>query len=241
MRSAPERVRPDRDLKHIEHALLLRREHVPAEAARLLEDCQKEADSASRIDGTQTQRCLRDIFLILLCKVCSKPCLDEEPLPEACLQYVPDIEMMEGAEALERQLLARILLKRGKRRDEPCPCASCPLQALEHTFLCHTLELDIAALRRFGKAFLDLRTKARRRMRKKCPQLRRKVVAPVLLADEIENRQALLAGCQAQPSSELLHEDGERLGRAQEQHRVYLGDIDTFVVDVDRKDDLESA
>ena len=62
-----------------------------------------------------------------------------------------------------------------------------------------------------------------------------------MVADEIDDREAVLALPSAQPAAELLQEDDRRLGRAQHQHRVDLGHVEAFVKDVDAEHDLEPA
>ena len=61
-------------------------------------------------------------------------------------------------------------------------------------------------------------------------------VLGVGLADEVEHRQDALALRPPQAATELLQEHGRALGRAQEQDRVDLGNVDAFVEDVDRED-----
>ena len=61
------------------------------------------------------------------------------------------------------------------------------------------------------------------------------------LADEVEDGQALLVLGQPQPAAELLEEDRQALGRAEEQHRVDLGDVDALVVQVDDEQEVDLA
>ena len=58
------------------------------------------------------------------------------------------------------------------------------------------------------------------------------------LANEVEYGQALLLVVQSQAATELLQEDRQALGRAEEQHRVELGDVDALIVQVDDEQDV---
>jgi len=60
-----------------------------------------------------------------------------------------------------------------------------------------------------------------------------------VVADEIDDREAVLAIPRAQPAAELLQEDDRRLGRAQHQHGVDLGHVEPFVEDVHAEHELE--
>ena len=55
----------------------------------------------------------------------------------------------------------------------------------------------------------------------------------MLVADEVQDREARLGRGVAQTSAELLQEHGHALGRPEEQHRVDLGDVEPLVEDVD--------
>ena len=63
----------------------------------------------------------------------------------------------------------------------------------------------------------------------------------MLLADEVEDGEAVLAVGQAQAAAELLQEDGRALGGTQEEHGVDLGDVDALVEEVDREDAVDLA
>ena len=70
-----------------------------------------------------------------------------------------------------------------------------------------------------------------------------KAKAPVLLADEVQNGEAVLAGVGREPQApaELLQEHHGALGGPQEQHGVDRGDVEPFVEQVDREEDLQLA
>jgi len=57
--------------------------------------------------------------------------------------------------------------------------------------------------------------------------------------DEIQYRQALFALVFAKPAAQLLQEDGEAFGGAQEQNGVNFRDIDTLVVKVHNKEEVD--
>ena len=61
------------------------------------------------------------------------------------------------------------------------------------------------------------------------------------LADEVQHREAALAPAEAQTAAELLQEHDRALGGPQEQHRVDLGDVEAFVEQIHRKQDLQLA
>jgi len=65
----------------------------------------------------------------------------------------------------------------------------------------------------------------------------------VLLADEVEHREAARAGVgrQSQAPAQLLQKDHGALGGPQEQHGVDRGDVEPFVEEVHRKEDLQLA
>src|SRR5207249_10472218 len=52
---------------------------------------------------------------------------------------------------------------------------------------------------------------------------------PVLLADEVQDGEACLAGCVAQAPAELLEEHRDALGWPEEQDGVDVGDVEAFV------------
>jgi len=62
-----------------------------------------------------------------------------------------------------------------------------------------------------------------------------------VVADEVDNREAVLALPRAQPAAELLQKDDRRLGRAEHQHRVDLGHVEPLVEDVHAEHDLDPA
>ncbi len=66
-------------------------------------------------------------------------------------------------------------------------------------------------------------------------------VATVGLADEVEYGEAVLARCMAQAAPELLEEDGQALGGAEEQHRVDLRDVHPFTQFVHGKEEGKPA
>ena len=66
-------------------------------------------------------------------------------------------------------------------------------------------------------------------------------VVLVCLSDEVEDGQAVLAFGQSQAASELLQEDGQGLGRTQEENRIDLRDIDALIVEVDDEDEADPA
>jgi hypothetical protein len=70
-----------------------------------------------------------------------------------------------------------------------------------------------------------------------------KAKAPVLLADEVEHREATLAGVGREPQApaELLQKHHGALGGPQEQHGVDRGDVEPFVEEVHGEEDLQLA
>src|ERR1700679_2573978 len=60
------------------------------------------------------------------------------------------------------------------------------------------------------------------------------------LANEVEYGQALLLvfSVQSQAAAELLQEDRQAFGRAEEQHRVELRDVDALIVQIDDKQEV---
>jgi len=63
----------------------------------------------------------------------------------------------------------------------------------------------------------------------------------VLPTDEVKHGQVLFAGPEAEASSELLQEDGQALGGPEKECRVYLGDVDPLIEEVDREDEVDLA
>ncbi len=62
-----------------------------------------------------------------------------------------------------------------------------------------------------------------------------------MVADEVDDHQPLFAGLHAQAASELLEEHDRRVGRPQHEDGVESGQVDAFVEEVDREDDVEIA
>ena len=71
-----------------------------------------------------------------------------------------------------------------------------------------------------------------------CPVTQVEPELAVSMADEVEYGQALFLFVQPQAAAELLEEDRQALGRAEEKHRVDLGDVDALVVQVDDEQDV---
>ena len=86
---------------------------------------------------------------------------------------------------------------------------------------------------------LDLLVDPDRRVGQQRPVAQVEPEVAVGLADEVEDRQALLVLGQPQPAAELLEEDRQALGRPEEQHRVDLGDVDPLVVQVDDEQEVD--
>ena len=78
---------------------------------------------------------------------------------------------------------------------------------------------------------------------KQRPVAQIKAKTPVLLADEVQNGEAALAGVGRQPQApaELLQEHHRALGGPQEQHGVDGGDVEAFVEEVHGEEDLQVA
>ena len=62
-----------------------------------------------------------------------------------------------------------------------------------------------------------------------------------MVANVVDDHQALLALGHTKPATELLEPDNGRLRRPKHHHRVYRRDIDALVEHVDGKNDLEFA
>ena len=61
-----------------------------------------------------------------------------------------------------------------------------------------------------------------------------------MVADEIEHRALQLAVALAQPSSQLLEEQGRTVGRAQQQQRVDDGHVNALIEQVDGEEHVDA-
>ena len=84
-----------------------------------------------------------------------------------------------------------------------------------------------------GEASLDLLADLLCRSAQQSPVAKVEAESSMRVADEVEDGQASLAFMQPQPAAQLLEEDGGGLRGAQEEHRIDLRDVHTFVEEVD--------
>ena len=112
---------------------------------------------------------------------------------------------------------------------------------LQHVLPRDPLHQDRAAGRQVREPVLDLLVERHRGVGQERPVSQVETEVAVGLADEVEDGQALLLLEQPQPAAELLEEDRQALGRAEEQHRVDLGDVDALVVQVDDEQEVHLA
>ena len=105
------------------------------------------------------------------------------------------------------------------------------------------LVVDVAARRQGQPARLDLAREFGELLvaAADASERLRFVQEAVVVADEVEHHQALLAFGFAQATAELLKEEDLRLGRAQHQHGVDCRQVDPLVEQVDREDHLQPA
>jgi hypothetical protein len=76
-----------------------------------------------------------------------------------------------------------------------------------------------------------------------CPglgQSLRLVKEAVVVTDEVQNDQSFLPGGPAEPTTELLQEQDLGFRRTQHQHGVDAGEIDAFIEQIDRENDLQA-
>ena len=92
-----------------------------------------------------------------------------------------------------------------------------------------------------GETVLDLTRDAAAGIAEQSGEFFFEPVVLVCLSDEVEDGQAVLAFGQSQAASELLQEDGQGLGRTQEENRIDLRDIDALIVEVDDEDEADPA
>ena len=88
---------------------------------------------------------------------------------------------------------------------------------------------------------LDFPVDPRRRPRAQCAEPRSEPKLAPLGPDEIEDGQTVLFVVQPQTAAKLLKVDCQALGRAQEQERIDLRKIDTFVVQIDDENEIHFA
>ena len=62
-----------------------------------------------------------------------------------------------------------------------------------------------------------------------------------MVADEVEHRAERLRGSTSETAAELLEEERRTLGRAQQQERVDVGNVDAFVEEVDGEDHVDPS
>jgi hypothetical protein len=62
-----------------------------------------------------------------------------------------------------------------------------------------------------------------------------------LSANKVEYRQTVFIWMQSQATTELLQEYSEAFRRSQKQHGINFGNVDTFVVEIDNEDEVNSA
>ncbi len=104
---------------------------------------------------------------------------------------------------------------------------------VQNTLLGHPLQLNNAPTRQVRKSVLDFVVDPGRRARAQRAEPRSESKLAPLGPDEIEHGQAVLFVVQPQTAAKLLKVDCQALGWAQEQERIDLRKIDTFVVQID--------
>ena len=142
-------------------------------------------------------------------------------------------------EVPECQRQAGILGKGSRPRHKPGGAVIGGADIIQHILCGNFFQLNIAAFGCRDKALFKLPTDAAGGVREQCCEFLLKIILFVGLPDEIQNGQAILVFCQTQTTPQLLQKHGQRLGRAQEQHSVHLGDIHTLVVNVHHKEESE--
>ena len=141
-------------------------------------------------------------------------------------------------EVSERQIPARIGAEGGDTADQGRSALVEGLpDVLQDVVSGDPFQLDHAAAWQMGEVVFDLLLGRLVRPPHQGAEPLLEVVVPVRLPDKIEDGQAFLPLVQAQPSAQLLEEDGEALRRPQEEDRVDLRDIDPLVVEIDDKNE----
>ena len=136
----------------------------------------------------------------------------------------------------QRQLQTAVLRKTGHTGNQPCCVAIGGPNVVQNILSRLLFQLDITALGSRYKSVFDLSGHAAGSVGQQCCKLIFKVVPLICLTNKVQHRQALFVLCQPQTTAQLLQENGQGLGGAQEQHRIDLGNIYTFVIDIHDKD-----
>ena len=124
---------------------------------------------------------------------------------------VTDVQVVVGDEVLEREGQAAVGLERRDALNQGGACPQCGTDVVEHVALRHPFEVNVAALGSCGEAVHDLRAHSARGGFEDRPQAACEVIAPVLLADEVQYGEALLPWGEPEATPELLEKDRERL------------------------------
>ena len=104
---------------------------------------------------------------------------------------------------------------------------------------CEPLHQDRATGRQVREAVLNLLLERHRGVGQKRPVTQVEAELAMSLTNEIEYGQALFLVVQSQATAELLQKDRQTFGRAQEKHRVELGNVDTLIVQVDDEQEVQ--
>ena len=123
----------------------------------------------------------------------------------------------------------------------PAPLPDRRLDVLEDDLAALAVELDCAAGRKEGEAVLDLLRDAAPAGIDDRPQPLLEAELRAVLADQVDHGEVALPLRPAQPAPELLGEQGGRLGRAEQQQAVDVGDVDTLAEHLDREDAAQLA
>ena len=128
------------------------------------------------------------------------------------------------------------------------PVRHLDIQALEvcadvvqHVLPGLAVQLNGAPRRQVGKIERHLPVDGKPVSGQQCLELAVEPVAAVHLTDKIQHREAVLARGMAQAAAQLLEEDGQTFGGAQEQDDVDLRHIDAFAQFVHREEKGEPA
>jgi hypothetical protein len=116
-------------------------------------------------------------------------------------------------------------------------------QAGQHRLLGDAIEHQPAAGRQERKALIELGFQLAAAAAEQGAEALVEAEAAVLRTDEIQHREAALAGVggEAQAPAQLLQEHHGALGGPQQQHGVDGGDVEPCVVEVDREEDAQVA
>ena len=232
---------PNGHIEHLQHPLLQFAQRHKVHIVQARQQIQQKADPAPRVYNGKPTKGFRKYFLQWFGEILDHIRPSADAGEGGKLINCPGVQMVIVQKVCQRQLQTAVLRKAGRSGHQPGGIAVRGANVVQNVLGSLPLQLDIAALGGGDKSIFDFLGYAASGVGQQGGKLILEVIPLVGLADKVQHGQAFLVLLQPQATAQLLEEDGQGLGGAQEQHRIDLRDVHALVVNVHHENEANLA